>query len=490
MDNTNALQAKDWYDRGNQHKRDGDFTAALDAFRRSIKLNSKVAAPWIGVAKLLDGNSQFEQARQCLMHAVIADPRYVMARQMLASSHQRLGYVKEAKREYENALKLDPNSEISYFGLGQLFEDLGEPEQAAHTYRKAIKLAPTKKNALANILGLSRQIDVSVEIEQAETVLNELEPYDKALVAYGLGKAYQQKKNYDDAFNAFATANAARREASKPFIKENFDRRIDELMGIFSADFFKQRQTWGDTSERPVFIVGLPRSGTTMTEQILASHSACFGAGELAVLTDLATGTPGRLDDETTCWPDCAPRLLQDQIAAIGQEYNAASGQRSFESAVRVVDKQPLNFWHLGLIAMALPNARIIHCSRDIRDCGVSIFTQDFSEEQNWSTDLDDIVYYWKGYRRLMAHWQQVTGLQILELAYEDTVADLESQARRLLEFCDLPWTEDVLAFHENASVVQTPSRWQVRQPLYKSSLARWRHYEDHVGALIAAAEE
>jgi len=139
---------------------------------------------------------------------------------------------------------------------------------------------------------------------------------------------------------------------------------------------------------------------------------------------------------------------------------------------------------------MALPNARIIHCTRDIRDCGVSIFTQNFSEEQNWSTDLDDIVYYWKGYRRLMAHWQQVTGLKILEVAYEDTVADLETQARRLLEFCDLPWTDDVLAFHEKASVVQTPSRWQVRQPLYKSSLARWRHYEDHVGALIAAAGE
>lgn len=485
----NALTAKDWYDLGLERKRDGDFTGALDAFRDSIKLNPNVAAPWIYLAKLLDSNNQLEEARQCFMRAVMADAKNLMARQMLASSHQKLGYVDAAKQEYENAIKLDPNAELSYLGLGQLFEDLGEPEQAAKAYRHAIKLAPDEHEALANLLGLSRHVDISAEIAQAETLLKDLPFREKALVGYGLGKAYQQQKQYDAAFNAYATANAARRETSEPFNRKALDARIDNMIALFSSEFFDERKTWGDPSERPIFIVGLPRSGTTLTEQILASHSACFGAGELAVLADLATGTPDRLHDESTYWPYCAPRLTHEHMASIAQDYHDASGQRAFDAAKRVVDKQPLNFWHLGLIAMALPNARIIHCVRDIRDCGFSIFTQNFNLQQNWSTDLSDIAHYWQGYRKLMAHWQKVSGLQILEVAYEDTVSDLELQAKRLLDFVDLPWQDNVLNFHETERAVQTPSKWQVRQPLYQSSKARWRQYENHLAPLIEAAE-
>jgi len=489
MTNTNVLTAKDWYDRGIENKRSGDPIAALNDFKRSIKLNSRIAAPWIGLAKLLDDNNQLEEARQCLKRAVKADPNHLMSRQMLASSQQKLGYVEEAKSEYEHAIKLEPNSDITYFGLGQLFEDVGKPQQAADAYRKAIYYAPHKYDALANILDLSKHVNISKEIEQAEKLLETLELREKSLIGYGLGKAYEQQKNYTAAFQAYQIANIARRKDSGTFNRKTFDKRIETMINIFSTAFFKARQDWGNKSKRPVFIVGLPRSGTTLTEQILASHPQCFGAGELSALTDLATGTPDRLGDATISWPENAFNLSAQQVDELGEDYLIASGQRAPETVHKVVDKQPLNFWHLGLIAMAFPNARIIHCTRDIRDCGLSIFTQNFNITQSWSTDLDDIAYYWQGYQKLMAHFKQISGLEILEVNYEKTISDIEWQGRRLLEFVGLPWDECVLNFHQSKRAVQTPSRWQVRQPIYQSSKARWRNYESYLAPLISVVD-
>lgn len=481
--------AKDWFDRGNDLKRDGNLAGALDAFRNSIRLNPRTAAPWIGLAQILDTNSQFEDARECLRQAVLSNPDSIMSRVQLANAHKKLGYVDDARREYEAVLARDPQSAAAHFGLGQLFEDLGEPQAAARSYRATLDIDPEIDEALANLLGLGRHVDVSQEIATAQAQMAGADPRRRALIGYGLGKALDERQSYDAAFEALQSANEARREQAGSFDRAAFDRRVAVMIDLFSERFFAERQSWGDPSERPVFIVGLPRSGTTLTEQLIASHPHGFGAGELNVLTDLATGSPDRLGGAAPAWPFCAPSLSRDQVAAIGRDYCIEAGRRAPGTALRVVDKQPLNFWHLGLVAVALPNARIVHCTRDIRDCGFSIFAQNFNLQQNWSADLADIAHYWRGYRRLMDHWQRTSGLQILDMAYEDTISDLADQARRLLDFTGLPWNDRILQFHENARAVQTPSRWQVRQPLYQSSKARWRHYERHLAPLIEAAE-
>lgn len=489
MVTANALTAKDWYECGYKRKRAGDTTGSLDAFRQSIKLNPKVAAPWIGVAQLMDANNQLQEARQCLQQAATVEPNNIMVRQLLATSHQMLGYVEQAKREFENALKLDPNSSTTYCGLGQLFEDLGEPKDAADAYRQALSLDKDQNEALSRLLGLGRHVDISAEINQAQNQLASLSLKEKSLVGYGLGKAYEQQKNYDAAFEAFSVANIARRKDSGAFHRKAFDARIETIIELFSAEFFKARRGWGNQSDQPVFIVGLPRSGTTLTEQVLASHPQCFGAGELNVLTDLATGTPDRLGNGEISWPETASHLSKQQVQELAQDYLIDSANRAPDNVDKVVDKQPLNFWHLGLVAMAFPNARIVHCTRDIRDCGLSIFTQNFNVSQSWSTDLADIAYYWRGYQKLIQHFKEVSGLQILDVNYEDTVSDIEWQSRRLLDFIGLSWDERVLNFHQSDRAVQTPSRWQVRQPLYQSSKARWRNYQGYLEPLIKAAQ-
>ncbi|MFT6900754.1 MAG: tetratricopeptide (TPR) repeat protein [Colwellia sp.] len=483
----NALMAKDWYECGYKRKRAGDIAGSFDAFKQSLKLNAKVAAPWIGLAQLMDANNQLEEARQCLHKAKIVEPNNVMVRQLLASSHQALGYVDHAKSEFENALTLDPNSAITFCGLGQLSEDIGEAKEAADAYRKALSIDKSQNEALSRLLGLGRHVDISSEIEQAKAKLECLPLKDKALVGYGLGKAYEQQKNYPAAFMAYKVANNARREDTEVFNRKVFDVRIQNMIDVFSAEFFKACKGWGNQSEQPVFIVGLPRSGTSLTEQVLASHPDCFGAGELNVLTDLATGTPDRLGIDDLSWPETANHLSKKQVQSIATDYLIDSGKRAPNTVCKVVDKQPLNFWHLGLVAMAFPNARIVHCTRDIRDCGLSIFTQNFNVTQSWSTDLEDIAYYWQGYQKLMKHFKQVSDLQTLEVSYEETVSDIEKQGRRLLEFVELPWDERVLNFHQSERAVQTPSRWQVRQPLYQSAKARWRNYERYLSPLIKA---
>ncbi|MEM9386672.1 MAG: sulfotransferase [Pseudomonadota bacterium] len=479
-----------WYEAGKEKQRAGDLAGALDAFRRSLKLNPHAAAAWIGLGEVLDANQQPRDGLECYRRGVAAEPKSAVAATRLARALQALGMVEGARRAYDQALALDPTSRSARLGLGELCEDQGDPQAAADAYRGVLARYPDHGEALANLLGLGRSVDISDEIALAEQRMAAAEDRDRALIGYGLGKALDRLQRYDEAFTVLTAANAARRSLAGPFVPDAFETRVQRLTEIFSAEFFHGRTGWGAAATAPVFIVGLPRSGTTLTEQILGAHPACFGAGELGVLADLATGTPDRLGRAEPPWPENAPDLSDAQAQALGNDYAAQVTRLAPPGAVRIIDKQPLNFWQLGLVAIALPHAKIIHCTRDIRDNGFSIYSQNFNVHQRWSTDLEDIATYWRGYRRLMAHWGEVTSLQMIEAPYEAMVQDPERQARRLLDFLELPWDPSVLAFHESSRAVQTPSRWQVRQPIYTSSKARWQHYETHLAPLIAAACE
>ncbi|MEM7504116.1 MAG: sulfotransferase [Pseudomonadota bacterium] len=479
---------REWFQVGEKAEKAGNLTLALEAYRKSAKAEPQVAAPWIGLAQVLDKNQQPRDALECLKRAVVADPKNPLALRRLARSFQGVGDVESAEAAYKRSLRLEPHSSHGELGLAQLYEDIGDSALAADHYRALLHREPSHAEALNGLLGLHAHIDVNGDLARADQAMKVAGDRDKALIGYGLGKALDKIGDYDRAFRVLTEANEARRAATGTFDRNAFDARIEKFLLLFPRTFFEQRKHWGHTSERPVFVVGLPRSGTTLTEQILGSHPQCFGAGELPTLSDLATGTPDRLEPPRAAWPDNVAGLKRAHIRAIGEDYSAQTATLAPSECTRIVDKQPLNFWHLGLVAAALPKAKVIHCTRDIRDVGLSIYTQNFHLSQRWSTSLDDIAYYWQGYRRIMAHWEAVADLDMPTVAYESTVSDLETQARRLLSFLELPWNDSVMNFHNNERAVQTPSRWQVRQPLYQSSKAKWRHYETHLGPLIDAA--
>ena len=476
---------KQIYEQGLACEKAGDVPGAFEAFRRSAKVNPKVAAPYVGLSRLLLRNHQRAKAIACLEHAETCEPANATVRVLLGRALMQDGQLDRAQQQFESAVRLDPNAEGAATGLAAVHEDLGARPMAARIYRHFLDRRPGHAEALAGLLGVADGEALEQAIFVARECLANAPEIDVALIGYALGKALDRGKDHDQAFAAWRTANGARRRVAGPFDRAAFDARVDRMIEIFSPEFFAARRDWGNPSARPVFVVGLPRSGTTLTEQILSGHPEVFGAGELDLLTDMATGTPDRLGQAESSWPETARALEQGHVSAIAADHLGRLAAFAPPAALRVVDKQPLNFWHLGLVAVVFPQARIVHCTRDIRDNGLSIFAENFTPEQRWATDLSDIAHYWRGYRRLMQHWAAVAPLRMLENSYEVMVDDIERAARRLVGFIDLPWDERCLAFHENARAVQTPSRWQVRQPVYSTSVERWRRY----GPLIADLE-
>jgi hypothetical protein len=302
---------------------------------------------------------------------------------------------------------------------------------------------------------------------------------------FTLGRAFM---DIGDADQAFAYLEAGAR-AHRRGLRYDVEADLAEFRAMaqwFDAERLTRLAGVGDASEQPVFIVGMPRSGTTLVEQILASHAEVFGAGERATLEQLAIARIG---------PALSPlaraerlgTLTREDVAAMGASYAAdiaalAPGYR------RVTDKMPSNFRLIGLIRLILPQARIVHCRRDPLDTGLSCYARKFSRGQNFTYDLRELGLYYRGYTNLMDHWRAILPPdRFLEVAYEDVVEDLETQARRLIAFCGLDWDDACLSFHRTARQVRTASVNQVRQPLYRTSLARWRPYQRHLGPLIEA---
>jgi hypothetical protein len=244
----------------------------------------------------------------------------------------------------------------------------------------------------------------------------------------------------------------------------------------------------GDLSSMPIFVIGMPRSGTTLVEQIIASHPAIHGAGELPSLNDVVM-TVRAPNGNLIPYPDFVRAIDANALKRIGADYVAAV-RKLAPSGQRVTDKMPANYYFAGLIRLALPNARIIHTVRDPVDTCVSCFSKLFSADQNHTYDLGELGRYYERYQRLMAHWQRVLPIgSILDVRYEDVVADLQTQARRIISYCGLPWDDKCLLFHESARPVRTASATQVRQPIYNSAVGRWRVYEQHLGPLLAALQ-
>jgi hypothetical protein len=307
---------------------------------------------------------------------------------------------------------------------------------------------------------------------------------ERAAAEFALGKTLDEMDQFDEAFAHYVQANSIVKQyralAGERYDPEEFRRSIDEMIEVFTPPFFQERQIWGESSELPVFIVGMPRSGTTLIHQIAASHPGVNGIGERSDISTIAKRLGGgEVRSAALGWQHDSVNEAATQLL---KQYRSMN-----DSALRIVDKQPGNVTMLGLISLLFPQARVILCRRDPRDNCLSCYFQNFASGNLFAFDLADCGLHQVQNYRLMDHWLKALPIQMLEVHYEAVVGDLEGQARRLIDFLGLPWDPACLNFPEAKAAVLTASAWQVRQPIYNHSVARWRNYERHLGPLLEA---
>lgn len=483
----NPQFADGWHNLGLACKQAGQIEQAFEALKQALLIDPTRAESYLSLGNLLVETQQLEVAIGCFERAAAHDPTLAKAHSRLAQALSQRGEVERAGSLFRHALSLDADDVASWFGLGRALEDLGQAESALSCYRNVLQRQPGHALALGQYFALVKEDEGQDWLAQLEPALDRTDgsAEAKALMGYGLAKWYDRRGRFSEAASAGTRANAARRKAAGPMDQGALTARIDAIIETYTAEFFTTRRHIGIGTDQPVFIVGLPRSGTTLTEQILSAHPLLHGAGELPDLARLASKSL----DHNEARPWQAAEYLVDEMTGhrVAHDYLTALRHGAPPDCRRISDKQPLNFFHLAFAALLFPNARVIHCRRDARDNALSIWMENFNPDQQYATDFRDLAHFIAQYRRLMAHWQAVLPLQILDMPYEDTVADVEGQARRLMTFLKVPWDAQCLNFHQQERAVQTPSRWQVRQPIYKGSVGRWKAYRESLPDLEIA---
>jgi tetratricopeptide (TPR) repeat protein len=419
-----------------------------------------------------------------LREAIRLKPDHIEAIVSLAGALQTAGRIEEAGKQFDRALKLQPAHARALLGKATLAQKSGNTKAAIEGFRALRKYYPNEVSPLIQILLTDKVTPGLPELRQAELrVMNQLAKRERSSLHYALAKAYDDLNRYDDAMANLMAAKSG----AEVFDSNSHWHTYADLKNVFTSDFIRSRTGWGHESEVPVFIVGMPRSGTSLVEQIIASHPKAFGAGELNDLGFLAAtlGVKGVRAD-TSVDPDLIKSLTASQLSTAATKFLDGLLLRS-PKAQRITDKMPHNYERLGLIALMFPKSRIIHCRRDPVDTCLSIFMQDFTFSHPYASDLRTLGEYYRAYVELMDHWRNVLPLSILEVDYERLVANTPSEVRRIVDFLGLKWDESCLNFHRTRRNVATSSHWQVRQPIYSSSIKRWQNYRTHLEPLIAA---
>ena len=484
-------------------KLDGDFapcwsnlSAALNeagkrklahrAVERALRLEPGLAQAHNNKGDILLAEARYAEALECYRTATALNPKYAAALINMARTQRDMDEPGAAVATLRKALEIEPNNPEAHHAMGVLQEQLGNPDAAAAAFQDAIKVAPAMAIAhyyLAQIRGRKTSDE---ELGAMEKIWHEVKmlPNDRMFTAFGLARAYEQRRQFDKAFKFLEQGNRVKAEM-QPYDDADTGKFVDSLADCSEAAAARLGFEAGCPDPRPVFILGMPRSGTSLTEQILASHSEVAGAGELSYAYD----TAHRIREITKqAFPDNMKLLSAEQLRELGEYY--LSRHKPDNLARRyVVDKTPLNFQYIGLLGLALPGAKFIHCLRDpVQNC-FSIHKMPFDKKQAYAHSQQALGLYYNRYWKLMQRWKAQFPGRILDVRYEDTVADIETQGRRMLDFLDLPFEESVLDFYKTERLVKTPSASQVRQPIYGDAVQAWRKYEQHLGPLIEALD-
>ena len=457
----------------------GRMAQAQAAFEAALALRPDHAESHNNLGMALAAQGRHGDAAACFRKALALKPDHARAHSNLGVALMALDRLEPAADCFRRAVALSPGYAKAHNNLGVALQHQGRFAPARDAFKAALRVDPAYAEALFNLSVLPAEAPGSPEDEAAFGRLRgqsqaEREPMARGTLLFALGRALEERGDVDGAFDAWAEANALRR-ARLSFDIAQAERRMAAIADAFDRPALERLAGQGLASERPIFILGMPRSGTTLVEQILAAHPQVHGGGELAALGELAAEVKAPAD------------MTGDDCRALGQAYldRAPAGA---PGRTRVTDKAIANFQYLGLARLGLPGAAIVHCRRDPRDVALSCFATRFAEGQGFTHHLAELGRYWRAYDRLMDHWRAVLppGL-MLEIPYEALVADLETWARRLVAHCGLEWDDACLRFFEADREVRTASFAQVRRPIYASSVGRWRRFEARLAPLLEA---
>jgi len=467
---------------------------AAEDFRRVLAVKADHFNARMNLAKVLSSEKRYDEAVPHYELALAQQPDDVGLRIALADALSETRDAETAFPHYQAAIAAAPTLPAAHLGLAHLYRRCGRFDDAYACFLKVRDLDPNSIPALA---GIAIYLKGRLSVEEADRIAaladsDELSREQKRQLHFALSDCRDKAGDYDAAFRHMAMGNKLRaaelEEKTGPFDGTKVTAHIDRIIAEFDAEHFRRTASFGIPSDLPVFVVGMPRSGTTLCEQILASHSQVFGAGELPDVPRLVRELQleRRADRRDVDSVPFAAVLTGEKIRELAERHLARL-QSLAPQVHRIVDKMPGNYHHLGFIATLFPRAKIVHCRRDPLDTCLSCFAQDFGELPIWTNDLRAAGHVYREYQRLMAHWRQVLPVEFLDFDYADVVADVEAAARRLIDFCGLDWEEGCLEFYRTQRMVKTASLEQVRQPIYDSSVGRWRRYERHVGPLREA---
>ncbi len=463
----------------------GLLDLAVDLMQRALTTRPKDPNILNNIGHALAENHKFEQARDYLERAVALKPDFDEAKYNLGRVLRQLGEAELALQLWKEVWESDDRVFAAMVGITNLYADQGRFDDAEATAREVIARLPHRPAGYLSLAHVHKFKEDDGTLAEIESQLKDdsFSEGEKTALHYAAGKICDDLKLFGRAFEHFDAANRA---AHSTYDHEPIETLRRRKKTIFTKRFFKDRDGWGFPSEQPVFIIGMPRSGTTLTEQILSAHPDVFGAGEIETMERL-TIFADSISPSREEFPVSALKLTRYGANLVGQRYVDDLRRRADRVLPRITNKMPHNFELLGMIALALPRAKIIHCRRNPLDTCLSCWTKNFNEAHAYNRSLTDLGRYYRGYVDLMEHWHAMLPIPILDIDYEDYTTDLEGAARRLIDFVGLEWNPRCLEFHRVDRSVQTASQWQVRQPIYKTSVARWRNYLPHIQPLIDA---